>query len=209
MNFKFTNSIIVAIILSLPVCAQHISIGPAVGAGISMVSNNQEGVDVNPQFMWNAGGTFVYSTKTHLGFGADLKYSAEGYNKITTPLIITDADIHLNYLRIPVRLLYFFGEYGDHFRPKVFLGLTPGILLSAKADDGITETDIKDSINSFDLGLHGGVGINFRLKEGIWLNTDISYYHGFLDIQSAEANNSLLNSNLVVDVGVAFGIGSK
>ena len=175
-----------------------------------MVSNNFTGVDVNPQFMWNAGGTFVYSTKTHFGFGADLKYSAEGYNYKSTLIPIPgETDVHLKYLRLPVRLLYFFGEYGDHFRPKVFLGFTPGFLLSANADDGVVEADIKSDINNFDFGAHGGVGINLRLMEGVWLNTDVSYYHGFLDINDTGTSSSVRNSNLVVDVGVAFGIGGK
>ncbi|HYV94533.1 MAG TPA: porin family protein [Chitinophagales bacterium] len=190
------------VIINLSANAQHISLGPSVGAGISMVSNNEEGVDVSPQFLWNGGVIFVYSTKTHFGFGADLKYSAEGYQAKIAGLS-ENIHVHLNYLRIPVRIIYFFGEYGDHMRPKIFLGLTPGLLLSAKSED----TDIKDAFNSFDLGARGGVGINIRLASAVWLNTDVSYYQGFLDLGISK--NSILNSHLVLSAGVAFGIGGK
>jgi len=122
-----------------------------------MVSNNQDGVDVNPQFLWNAGATFVYSTKTHLGFGIDLKYSSEGYDASSVfGDSIIDFSIHLNYLRLPVKMIYFFGKYGDHFRPKIFLGVNPGFLLSAKEEtDPAEDIDVKESFNSFDLGVQG------------------------------------------------------
>jgi len=200
---KFASLVFFAAILNLSAKAQHISIGPSVGAGISMVSDNQENLDVSSRFMGKGGLIFVYSTKTHFGFGADLKYSAEGFS-YKVPGFDEKNSVHLNYLRIPVHAIYFFGEYGDHMRPKVFLGLTPGFLLSAKSED----TDIKDEMNSFDLGIHGGVGLNVRLASAIWLNTDLTYYHGFLDINDGD-DNSTLNSNLGLNVGVAFGIGEK
>ena len=207
-TIKFTCVVLLLILLSFTVNAQWKSLGPSVGAGLSMVSNNDEIVDVNPQFLWNAGATFVYSTKNHLGFGADLKYSSEGYKVQFAFFGSTfDINVHLNYLRLPVRVIYCFGDYGGHIRPKIFLGLTPGLLLSAKEDDGTENFDIKDSLSTFDLGAQGGVGVNIRLMEGVWLNTDIGIYQGFLDL--GDSDESILNRNVAVNVGVAFGIGNK
>lgn len=209
-TIKYACTIFFAVILSLGVNAQHISLGPSVGAGFAMVSNNADDVDVNPQFLWNAGITFIYSTKTHFGFGADLKYSAEGYKTSFPGLADSfDTHVHLNYARLPIRVIYFFGEYGDKVRPKIFLGLTPGLLLSAKGkSDAFGTTDFKDQVNSFDLGVQGGIGLNVRLASAIWLNADLSIYQGFLNFVN-EADNTALNRNLAVNVGVAFGIGGE
>ena len=199
---KFLITIFLLAIYSLSTSAQHISVGPSVGAGLAMASNNQDGVDVSPQFMWNAGVIFVYSTKTHFALGADLKYSAEGYEYKLSGFE-NKVNVHLNYLRLPVRAIYFFGKYGDYVRPKVFIGLTPGLLVSAKSND----QDVKDGVNSFDLGAHAGAGINIRLASAMWLNTDVTYYHGFLDFGNGD--KSILNSNLGINIGVAFGIGGS
>lgn len=210
---KFVCLLFLVGILSSSLKAQHISLGPSVGAGISTVSNSSDVVDVNPQFLWNAGVIFIYSTKTHFGFGADLKYSSEGYGwEFATPgdsLNLPNTDVRLNYLRLPVKVLYFFGEYGDNIRPKIFLGLTPGLLLSAETNNDVTGTiDVKDELNSFDLGVHAGAGLNFKLASAVWLNADLTIYQGFLDINN-EGENTALNRNIAVNVGVAFGIGGE
>ena len=198
---------VVMMAISFQSRSQYISIGPGGGIGASWISKGDVIGDLSPQILWNAGVIFVYSNQSHWGFGADLKYSAEGYS-FSTPVLgsTIDVDYHLNYLRLPLHAIYFFGEYGQKVRPKVFLGVTPGLLLSATANNSLTgSVDEKEEFNSFDLGVNAGVGVNIRLAERLWLNADLQYYQGFLDVTNEDGSN--LNSNAALNVGVAFGFG--
>ena len=148
------------LLFAAPLRAQYMSLGPSVGGGISWLTYPDESFDQSPRFTWNAGATFVYSTESHLGFGADLKFSQEGtstsYDVLGTQY---DNTLCLNYLRLPLRAIYFFGDYGQSVRPKIFLGPTLGILLSANnsVDPG-ESVDVKDSFNTVDVGVHIGAG---------------------------------------------------
>ena len=88
--------------------AQTFSIGPTVGFGHSWITNSAGDSKFNPA--WNAGIAAVYSTNSHWGIGADVKYSAEG-NKVEQ-LGITNT-INTNYVRVPLKAIYFFGKQGD------------------------------------------------------------------------------------------------
>jgi hypothetical protein len=195
---------VIASALSFTAQAQYFSLGPSVGFQDTWVTNDLNAdnkIVFHPG--WNAGASFVYSTESHWGIGADLKYSMEGVSIKTESLDVT-SDWNLSYLRLPIRAIYFFGDYGDAVRPKVFAGPTMGLLLASKLD-GIDE---KDGTNGFDFGLHAGAGINFRLAEAIWLNTDITYTQGLIDVDQeneiSDGNN--LNGNVGVNVGVLFGL---
>jgi len=211
---KIIFSIAGLIVLSLTtvsVRAQYVSIGPSAGVGLSWISLDESGFDQQSHVLWNAGATFVYSTESHFGFGADLKFSQEGY-KISYQVseVTYESNVNMNYLRLPLRFIYFFGDYGNAIRPKIFIGPTPGILLSAKSNtDPGASVDAKNTFNSFDLGIHAGAGINFRLAERVWLNTDVTYYHGLLDATDDDVNGdeNNFNRNLGLNVGLAFGFG--
>ena len=84
----------------MAVNAQRTSIGITGGFGGAWLSNTGESVIFNP--LYNLGGTLVYSTETHWGFGADVKYSREGVrftndilNKKITTVVGSD------YIRVP------------------------------------------------------------------------------------------------------------
>lgn len=188
--------------------SQNVSFGPSAGFGHSWISD----VNGDKKFMpsYNAGLTLVYSTKTNWGFGADVKYSGEGV-KVKSGTGDDDVTTRLNYIRVPLKAIYFFGQYGQKVRPKVAFGPTLGFLTNAKTTTDIngqeTEVDIENNIKGFDIGLQGSVGLNFRLAPNTWLNTDLSYYHGLNDITKS-ASSDIKNRNLGINVGVAFGIGT-
>src|SRR5690349_14344362 len=103
------------------------SIGPTVGYNHTWTSG--DGTSAKPGF--NAGIVYTNSFMEHWGAGLELKYSMEG-----AKIDGTDANGNLAYLRLPLRLKYFFGDYGNAFRPKVYLGPSLGFLLSAKSTIG-------------------------------------------------------------------------
>lgn len=181
---------------------QEFSLGPTVGinnAWIDKVPGDNDG-----QIGLNAGLTLVYSTEEHWGVGADIKYSGEG---VQTKLRGVTAHSHVNYVRIPLKIIYFFNNFGNDFRPKIYLGPSFGLLAGGKTtqflDAGTIEVDSKDLYEDFDLGLTFGTGFNYRISPGAWLNLDLAYGHGITDIAKFGEG---YNRNVSLNVGVAWGL---
>jgi outer membrane protein W len=171
------------------------SIGPTVGYNHTWMSG--DGNSARPGF--NAGIVYNNSFMEHWGAGLELKYSMEG-----TKFDGTDSNLNAAYLRLPLRLMYFFGDYGKAFRPKLYAGPSLGFMLSAKSDIGGNKVDYIDAYNRFDIGILGGVGFNYRIKDQTWLNFDLGYTHGLLDqskTNSFDTKNRMINAN----IGIAFG----
>jgi outer membrane protein W len=185
--------------------AQTFSIGPTGGYGHSWITNSSGDNKFNPA--WNAGLSFVYSTRSNFGIGADVKYSTEG-NKATTA-DITNV-INANYVRVPVKLIYFFGRKGNAVRPKISAGPSFGFLTDANetstASGVKVKTDINNDIKNFDFGVDAAAGLNFRLAPRTWLNTDIAYYQGLTDM-TKNNNATQRNGNVGVNVGLLVGVG--
>src|SRR5690625_8027118 len=87
--------------------------------------------------------------------------------------------MNLNYLRIPVLYNFFFGQLGESFRPKVFVGPQAGFLLSAKGGG----MDFKNEIKNFALGIGAGVGFNYQLRDRMCLKTDLRSFFAVTDNQ--------------------------
>ncbi|HEY0679949.1 MAG TPA: porin family protein [Chitinophagaceae bacterium] len=189
---------------------QNVSFGPIVGLGHAWMT----GFDGNKEFKLapSAGVTMVYSAGAHWGFGFDAKFSREGV-KLEEPLPGTESVLHANYIRMPFKALYFFGELGDKARPKIFAGPTLGYLIGGKqklkttGGETLAATKTKEVLDRFDLGIQGGLGLNVRLTRNTWLNTDVSYYSGLRNV-SKDNSYKWKNRHIAATVGVAFGIGT-
>jgi hypothetical protein len=121
-----------------------------------------------------------------------------------------DADnktvLRLNYIRVPLQGIYFFGKYGERVRPKIFLGPSFGFLVGGKSTvysngDEIAEEKAKELVKGLDFGAIAGAGLNVRIAPATWLNADISYYHGFANIAEID---DMKNRNLGINIGVTF-----
>ncbi|ULQ52666.1 porin family protein [Flavihumibacter fluvii] len=199
--------LVTILICSIQLKAQdNMSLGPIAGFGHSWIS----GGDNKYQPSGNVGLTFTYSPIAHLGLGADLLYSIEGGKRQSgANNIITRAD----YIRVPLKVKYFFGQYGDRLRPKIEIGPSFGFLVGGHqvvetVDKGeqLSRSNTKDIANGFDVGITAGAGLNYRLMQGTWLLADISYYHGLTNIYQNSALDGR-NRNIGFNLGVAFGIG--
>ncbi len=173
------------------------SIGPSVGFGHAGVQHTP-GTDLfKPS--WSAGLIVNYSTSEHIGFAGDVLYSSEGARAESSG---RETDLTLQYIRVPLKFAYFFGAFEDDFRPKLTVGPSMGFLLDADSDvEGIGRTDVTASYNTFDLGLNASAGFNWKLRDNLWLNTDLNYYTGFMAIRADQ-----YNSNLGLKLGLAFGL---
>lgn len=175
--------------------ADQFSIGPRIGVNISNVSN----VDNTDALIGLVAGlTSTYSFSETSGVTVDILYSGEGYS-------VNDNDIKLNYLSIPIYYDVFFGELGQALRPKVYVGVVPAFLLSAKNQNDV---DIKDSANSFNFAVSGGLGANYRLASRVWLNADLRAMLGLTDIRADEFqdDDNVASRNIQISLGVAYGI---
>ncbi|MEO6757806.1 MAG: porin family protein [Saprospiraceae bacterium] len=180
--------------------AQNNSIGPAVGVNFANVSNLEGNSDlhIGPSFGFN----YTYSSNEHLGFGAGLFFSQEGYGVKNDP---NNGKVNLNYIRVPLKAIYFFNTLENPFRPKIFVGPSLGFLLSSYAKDDKDKVEIKDIFEPFDLGITGGLGFNYKLASRTWLNFDLSYTQGVTTIEKVEDNQDHFNQNIGATIGVSYG----
>src|SRR5687768_11723852 len=111
--------------------AQNISLGPSVGLQHSWITG-MENVKFKPGL--SVGGVLTWSPAPHWGLGGDIRVSfLEGVktSPVTTDMLAADR-IHATYLRVPLKATYFFGDYGDKVRPKVYGGPSFGFLLGGE-----------------------------------------------------------------------------
>lgn len=191
--------------------AQYWSLGPVLGFGGSWLTglNNQ---DFMPSGEVGLG--VIYSRHEHWGFGADLTGSSEGYSvDYMKDNISYHTDVMPVYLRLTPKAYYFFGEYGDVVRPKLYLG--PSVAYKMSEEQSMTKSsnvvmsDVPatvaprgDVFNDWDFGIKVGAGANIQLAKSVWFNADAGYYQGLADVTGMDNMNSHLRLNL----GVMFGL---
>ncbi len=141
---------------------------------------------------WDAGLSAVYSPWVHWGIGMDATYSAEG-STLTKGDVIYTAE--LDYIRVPLKAIYFFNSYENDLRPKITFGPSMGFL--------VNESHGLDG-SSFDLGANVSAGVNYRLMRAVWLSAEMNYYQGFLDVNTLNSDNEW-NGNVRLNLGLSFG----
>jgi hypothetical protein len=158
----------------------------------------------------------VYSRNDHFGIGAQLLVSHEGYETEYRMPHGNREEVEINpvYLRLPIQFTYFFGNYGDRIRPKIYAG--PSIAVKVDEVHHTTSSNVPftegnftsgNIFDAFDAGLTAGVGANFRIGKLMWLNTDLGYYHGLVDVLDNDAaSNFNANRNLRLNVGLMWGL---
>ena len=203
---KSIQFVVLALMISQAAFAQeNLSIGPIAGVSIA----NFRG-DISNQ-AWKPGptlGGFInYSANSGFGVSGQVLYTQLGSgNKLG------DDVIRLNYIQVPVLLTYFLGKYGQKVRPKLFIGPHINFLLNArnKNGDDINQIDGKSgpsyAYKPIDAGLTAGIGLNVRLADKIWLNTDVRYGLGLVPL-GPDGTAKFYNQNIGVNVGVSFPLG--
>lgn len=202
MTKKIIFAVAVILMNMKLVSAQTLSIGPMVGVNVSTIVS-----DPTTEYLPGLalGGFANYSIDSHWGISAKLLYSQLGDKSKTV-----DNHTRLHYIQLPVTGVYYFGDEGNKFRPKLFAGLYAGTLLQANNSNGdvIKQADGQNAYNNFDFGGLAGVGFNYRLKSRTWLNVDASLNRGFVDITKTP-NTNYNNLAFNLNVGVSFPISEK
>lgn len=196
-------SIIACTTVAAATAQKKVSLGPIVSLGGSAITGTYT-AKFKPSGA--IGASMVYSSSKHFGIGLDAKYSFEGEKYNTSGITGT---ANLNYVRIPLKAIYFFNSHNEKIKPKVFAGPSFGFLVGGKERiqaEGIkTVTKSQDRYKSFDAGMAAGGGLNYKLKEDTWLGADLSYYRGLTNILPGNSE-SANNHNLAINVSVLFGL---
>jgi outer membrane protein W len=181
---------------------ENISIGPMVGVSIANLRGDIANNDWKPGA--TVGAFFNYSAESGFGFTGNLLYTqlgAQTNNKSNK--------LNLNYVQLPLLLTYYLGQRGNPVRPKLFLGPHLGFLVGATdANRNNLNGDANSRVyNGFDLGATLGAGLNVRVGQKLWLNTDVRYGLGLLDV-SKQDPRTWKNQNWGINMGLSFPFGT-
>ncbi len=194
---------------------QRWSIGPRIGANISnQMGDLPPGADVKWLAGWNVGGFIMYSDINHFGISADVLYSQKGVRleNVAAGAARARYTSRVNYLEVPILARYFLTLSGS-FRPNFFIGPSVAFTLNAKTKDHTVgtaeqpERDVTDLYRPADLGLVGGIALNFEVAKGKRVLFDARYTYGLID--ATVGAGSIRNSAVTLNLSYGFGIGKK
>lgn len=208
---------------------------PKAGVSFSNVAfqNTQAGQKATTGFLVGAGFNFPMDTDGFFSIQPELLYIQKGYqSQWSTSSKTTDANIHLNYLEIPILAKLSFGS--ESLKGYINAGPSIGFGMGGKANkttfDGTKTTSVTGSVkfgpqplmansndvyvdNQTDFGLQFGGGIGYQVGPGSLL-LDVRYGLGMTNLynlgdkQSAGANKSQ-NRVLALSLGYAIPLGGK
>jgi hypothetical protein len=158
----------------------------------------------------SAGVGFVYSDISRFGFGVDVLYSQRGTRYKDFPNAGNDYSIRLNYLEMPITGRYYLTR-GGNFRPNIYLGAVPALLLKARTDTDPSSSTSYATIDNIyrtaDLGLTGGIQLNWGTGNRQHFTVDARYTRGITNILLN--SNDLRNQMITIGLGYNFGIGRQ
>lgn len=208
---KYFLSVLALSLITVSAWAQVNSLGPAVGINYAWVSNQPDAVDDHGIIAPILGVNYIYSSAEKWGFGVGAFFSQEGVG-YDSDVANLDGKTTLEYIRVPLKGIFFFNTIAYRFRPKAFLGPSLGFLLSAHSKLGDADRiklEDRNKPNSFDLGITGGVGFNYKLASRTWLNFDLGYTHGLIGLANSDLNvdraNDTFNRSINATIGISFG----
>ncbi len=187
--------------------AQNESLG--FKGGISANSFSQFATE-NSVVGFNFGLFGLHSKHENYGFGADLNFTQTGgyYTHETEGSFIT-RETRLQYISLIPKAVAFARDVEDDFRPKLSFGPSMSFMLGAH--DVNRDVSLNDEFKTVNFGLAIGTGFNWRLKDALWLNTDLEYVVGINEISDINRTQptNIYTNGLSLSVGLAFGLDSR
>ncbi len=169
-----------------------------VKAGISMATLSGDGIEGVSSKICLVGGAFVNMAMGTLAIQPELLYVQKGAQDDVN----SDYKEKADYIELPILVKVGFGA--GSVKPCIFAGPAFGILVSAKETDGTNSVDIKDNLNSLDLGLVVGAGVDVNM-----LTIDLRYDLGLSNLPKTPDGYdgdmpSVKNGAFMAMVGVSF-----
>lgn len=160
---------------------------------------------------------FNFTKRYAFATGIDVAYRGGKLKSIVTDSMTTTIEqaMTLQYVELPLTLKLKTNEIG-YLTYYLQIGVSPGVNIRSKADvktstqyNGTTTSasedgiDIKKDINSFNLSMIIGGGVEYTLSGSTTLLLGVQFNNGFMDI--ADGDDLKANSNyLALTVGILF-----
>jgi len=194
---------IAAVCLILPPLAPAQEVGVKVGANFaSLTAEEDQDPDISRRLGPVAGAWVRIAPANRFSFQIEGLFSEKGV-KFDANGFIDSADIRLRYFEIPLLARANFGAAGSAARAFVVGGAAPAFKLSARvkaAMDGEEQTrDFDDETYSVDLGLVGGLGVEFGRAL-----IEARYTHGLRHINTDDNGDEDRIKNRVFSLTVGF-----
>jgi hypothetical protein len=200
----FTAAVLVTAIASLPTTAAAQQIGVKAGVNFATLAEVDEFDDASRRIGLVAGLFAKVPVDEMFSFQIEGLYSEKGLTaEAVEGGVELDGEIRLRYLEVPVLGRADFGADGSPARFYAVAGAAPAFKLGARLkiealDEEETE-DIGDDIESFDLGLVGGIGAEFGN-----FNVEARYTHGMLSIAKDADDDDEQTKNRVFSVTAGY-----
>ncbi|HYN06198.1 MAG TPA: porin family protein [Vicinamibacterales bacterium] len=207
---RVARALFAAAVLLIPPAsgfAQEVGVKAGVNFA-SLTPEEDESPDTSRRRGLVAGVWFRTASTTRFSFQAEGLFSEKGvkFDRAVFDVdTIGSVDVRVRYIEIPLLARAEFGAPGSATRVFVVGGAAPAFKLSGRATaevDGEEQTvDTTDDIEPLDLGLVGGLGVEFRRAL-----IEVRYTHGLLKINKDDndPNDSIQNRVFSVTVGFRF-----
>jgi len=183
-----------------------LSLSLEAGPSFSKFGRDAEYSGFRAGFVGGAG--LTYSTNSWFAFTGKLLYHQKGNSYDINGL---NSQFRVDYIEIPLLARFFLNKEG-RFRPNLYIGPTFSYLVDhdfstqfkyVTTPDGARLSDFR----TFDFGVAGGIGFNYRIKDDFRILLDARYNYGISDI--LKSPGIVNNQGISATVGVSFGIFNK
>lgn len=198
-------SVVAAIFLFLPSSALAQEVGIKAGANFASITPAEDENPDTSRRLGPVGGVWVrLAPSARLSFQLEGLFSEKGVTFEPNEFGLNNpVDVRIRYIEIPVLARADFGASGSAARAFVVGGAAPAFKLSAHTKtvfDGQEQTrDIGDEIYSGDVGLVGGLGVEFGRAL-----IEARYTHGLRHINTDDNGDEDRIKNRVFSVMVGF-----
>jgi hypothetical protein len=184
---------VVVILAALSVQAQNVRIGLSGGVNSTWLLNKNvldadDDLDIAAPFGGRFGIDAIYSFNEKVGISLGVNFISVHNQKYTgetdDKTYSFDSKLKLNYLDIPIlfRLTSSGGSYFEIGPQFSFLGKAEEELESNIALANYSGKDVKSSLNSTNIGLILGFGVDIDVTENIYITTGLRLGYGFSDV---------------------------
>lgn len=194
-------------LLSAGLASAQIGIAPEIGLNLASLNGKGGGESMSSgmKIGGRVGAMVEFGLTKNIYLRPGLQYSMlGGKNGDLNEGMDVDVTETINYLQVPVNVLYKFGKPGEG---RFYVGLVPyvGFALSGKAkvddlsvDLEIGSDEIKDDVKPLDFG--AGIKVGYELPMGLY--ADASYMLGLSNnLPGGDSDNKMSNRNITIGVG--------
>lgn len=174
--------------------SQGLSIGAKAGLNLANLTGDDV-EDTDMRLSFHAGGYLNLAFSESLSLQPELLYNSVGAKSSYDDPDFGEVDetLKLDYLSLPVNLMYSFGNFNVHAGPQLNFLLAAEQKLEAGGEE--VEFDVKDGLKGSDIGFNIGLGANFGK-----LNATARYCLGLTNIADDD-DGDLKNGVIQLSLG--------